>query len=121
MVHHQFEKASRKHLGARKRDLRRVHHLSDPKVSFNASTIADPHFAADRMAEFDDERDGWLSSFTAKERQTILMTLDGFSHREIAAAFECSERSIDRIFVRIRKKPNATSAASAPVSSLCGA
>lgn len=60
--------------------------------------------APDEVAEFNDQFEFLMSGLDDEEKQIIQHKLDDLTNEEIATRMDCSERTVRRIFARIRSR-----------------
>jgi DNA-binding NarL/FixJ family response regulator len=101
----QMHKARETYLDADKRDLRRNRPLSDPGTAAAVASLLDKQPTPYQTAEFHDDWEQWLSSFSAEEQQVLLLLRAAFNHHKIAEELKCDERTIERKISHIRSVP----------------
>lgn len=88
-------------------DKRGVHHEEDqshaPDEKPREFAVADSP-APDEVAEFNDQFEFLMSALDEEEKQIIQYKLEDLTNDEIAEKMDCSERTVRRIFSRIRSR-----------------
>jgi RNA polymerase sigma factor (sigma-70 family) len=108
MSRRQVDKEKRRHFGTQKRDMRRVRNMGDASVAAKAEIVADRRPNPAQQAASAEEWEEWLRTLTSQQQQLFLMLRAGFTHKEIATEFDCSERTIERLVAELRNQPPPT-------------